>query len=65
MKLNKSYDRLTQALSLAIQEADDYDEEGIKEMLLLIMQFYINDEERKFHRFFCEIIDRYKARKHF
>ena len=65
MKLNKSYDRLTQALSIAMQEADDYGEEGIKEMLALIMEFYLNDEERKFYRFFCEIIDLYKARKHF
>ena len=65
MKLNKSYDRLTQALSIAMQEADDYGEEGIKEMLALIMEFYLNDEERKFHKFFCEIIDRYKRREHF
>ena len=65
MKLNKSYDRLTQALLIAMQEADDYGEEGIKEMLALIMEFYLNDEERKFHKFFCEIIDRYKRRKHF
>tara|TARA_R110000824_G_scaffold376215_1_gene567291 strand:+ start:231 stop:428 length:198 start_codon:yes stop_codon:yes gene_type:complete len=60
MKLNKSYDRLTQALSLSIKEAGDYGEEGIKEMLALIMQFYINDEERKFHKFFIEVVDRYK-----
>jgi len=65
MKLNKSYDRLTQALLLARQEAEDYGEEGIKEMLALIMEFYLNDEERKFHKFFCEIVERYKARKHF
>ena len=54
-----------QALLMATQEADDHGEEGIKEMLALIMEFYLNDEERKFHKFFCEIIDRYKARKHF
>ena len=60
MKLTKSFDRLTQALSVAIKEADDYGETEIKEMVSLILQFYLNDEERKFHHFFCEVVDKYK-----
>ena len=60
MKLTKSFDRLTQALSVAIQEADDYGEEEMKEMLGLLMQFYLNDGERQFHNFFIEVVNKYK-----
>ena len=60
MKLTKSFDRLTQALSVAVNEADDYGETEIKEMVALILQFYLNDEERRFHKFFIEVVEKYK-----
>jgi hypothetical protein len=62
MRLNKEYDSLTQSLSLAIQQADDCGEREMKEMLGLLMQFYLNNEEVQFHKYFMQITAFYRQK---
>lgn len=65
MRLNKNFDRVTEAISLAVEEAEDYGCTEIKELLILILNFYLDDKEEQFHRFFMRIVEKIQENENF
>jgi len=59
VKINKSFDSLTQAIIKAGKIADDYGEEEMKEMLLTMLELYLTDDEKEFHAFFMTVVDEF------
>jgi hypothetical protein len=57
VKINKSFDSLTLALIKAGKEAHNYGEVEMEEMILLLLELYLSDDEKEFHKFLLAVVD--------